>query len=689
MKRIIGIVLATLWTGCGWGENVGIFVGPGATGVGTARWLQLAATMPEVVVVCVEDAESLKGLDLLIVPEGDAAKMAAAFGADGVARLRAFAERGGGLIGSGTGARLLLRGDGGFGLVPYAARKPEVPRNPTPVSTAFTAAAASRIGVKEGKRRVWYGCGPCLVPDGKDAAFETLATFRGDVNPVRAESAPPMTGAASLVAGAVGKGRVVAIADNPEYDVATFDIVRGVLGYALGREVGGLRASRRQRGQLAAGFYCGGMIGAAAARAFVELVKSGVADIELIDANRMAEGRLRHLDALVVPAGVTVEGPQAEEFRGRGGRLLAPSEAVAALRKATPARPPVVRAAVYADWGVSCAEFWNVSKLLACSPNYDVTFVDRADIANNVVNARDFDLLLLSGGPIGVQERVVGASGRAAVTNFVRQGGALYGICAGTFSLLQTQDAKNPRFAVVPFRDMRGQPYRGWSDMTMRFTSDAERLLGIPNETRRSILYWGGPVMVPSEVPADSDIRVLATYEGNVVNTFAGGKIHPMSGCASIVGGRFGKGRVLASAIHPECSEATRDLVCTFLKYLTRREAKPVYPVHEPGAVKVAFSVDTATKAGLAFGMSLVRDTRFDVRPTDSYEVNQGILDNTDVLFFAWPVKQGYMGLVHDFIARGGMVVELDPEGKGKVRGERVFHAKTFDEARRIMLSGR
>ena len=188
-------------------------------------------------------------------------------------------------------------------------------------------------------------------------------------------------------------------------------------------------------------------------------MRSGVADVELIDGDRMAEGRLRHLDALIVPAGVTVAGTQFEEFVRRGGRVLALAEAAAALRLATPQRRRPVRTAVYADWGVSCAEFWNVSKLLSCSPGYDVTFVDRHDISNNVVNVRDFDLLLMSGGPIGVQERVVGEAGRTAVTNFVRQGGACYGICAGTFSMLQSYRG-HPRSALrrAAGHAVRGEP---------------------------------------------------------------------------------------------------------------------------------------------------------------------------------------------------------------------------------------
>ena len=688
---LVGCLMGLVLAACAENAQVGVFVGAGVHGVGPARWLQLMSRADSLTVKGVESAAirdgALEGLSLLVLPDGDAARQAADLGPEGYAKLKSFIARGGACIGSAAGARLLIQGGVGLGLVPWTTPK-EPPRNATQLSTRFAPRAKDLLGVSEGSRRVWYNCGPTLIAGQPvaDASVESVATFKGDINPMQPESAPPMTGTSCLLAGTYGKGRLVVIADNPEYNVETFDIVRGAVSYALQRPVTFKKLAQRHRGQLSVGFFCDGSWAGDTTPAFLDLLARDVADVELLDQGRVDEGLLRHQDALVVPAGATVTGPQFAEFTARNGKVLAPSAAVAALRAAAPTRERIVRAAVYADWGVSCAECWNITKLLACSSRYDVTFVDRNDIAKNVVNAKDFDLLLMCGGPIGVQERVVGAEGRAAVTNFVRQGGAYYGICAGTFSCLQTANAKRPRFALVPYKNMANQPYRGWCEMNIRFTEDAQTLLGIEPNSLRQILYWGGPVMVPADVPADSDLRVLAYYHGNVVNTFAGGTIKPMSGNVAIAGGRFGKGKVVACAIHPECSEATRDLPKRFLKYLTGCPAEPVYPVYQPGAVKVAYCMETATKDGFALGMAMVKDPRFDVRPVTPYEVNQGLLDHIDVLFFPFPEPGGYMGLVHDFIRQGGCVIELDPNNKGHVKGPNVFHVKTLDEARRIML---
>ena len=78
--KLTGLLCGMLAAGFGWSAErakVGVFAGPGASGVGAARWLQITASSPDLDVSCVERAEEVGGLDLLVVPEGDAAQMAA------------------------------------------------------------------------------------------------------------------------------------------------------------------------------------------------------------------------------------------------------------------------------------------------------------------------------------------------------------------------------------------------------------------------------------------------------------------------------------------------------------------------------------------------------------------------------------------------------------------------------------
>ena len=160
-----------------------------------------------------------------------------------------------------------------------------------------------------------------------------------------------------------------------------------------------------------------------------------------------------------------------------------------------------------------------------------------------------------------------------------------------------------------------------------------------------------------------------------------------MAGFAAILGGRLGKGRIIASGPHPECSERTQDIVRAFLRYLTGRPADPIYPTRRPNALNVAISVESPNPGFMTFGMDLAHDDRFDLRPSTPYEVDAGLLDHSDVLLMAGPVGAGdYVGRVYDFLKRGGRVIEMDPKGETRMVSPGIFRAKTFDDAKKRLL---
>ena len=723
-----GILLA----GFAWSASpvrVGVFTGDGSGGFGMARWVQLANTSDDLVASYVDGASirtgALDRIDVLVVPGGCHGRAYDDIGTNGSEKVRAFIRVGGGYIGTSEGCFIALQPTKShpnrIGLVPFVSQ-PGPCRHGSILSTKFLP-AASALGLKPGNRRVRYHGGPLMVPGEpvEDAKFEVMARFAGDLNPGSPAPAAPMSGTASVVAGTYGKGRVVAFADHPEYYPETLDIVRGAFKCVTGRTVQ-WKIPQRTRGAFSVGYLCDESFGVKGAATLAVVLKSGVADVTLLTNDQCAEGALRHLDALVIPdfpltpkaLRNLVYSSEARaryaEFTTRGGRIVTwgesarlypedrrlvssvePGQVVATLKRLAdeaPSPAPTLapaKVAIYAGPGVSCPEYWNVAKLIEFSPNYTATFVDGGDIAAGGLQKDRYDLLLMGGGGSPTQFKVLGTAGHQAVHDFVRAGGSYYGICAGAFLALQDQGRRNG-IGLVPYKAQKGPPCRGWADISVEFTDFANETLGFMGGTRRFVLYWCGPVILPGDPIPDADVRPLVNYYGNTVNTFAGGKSAPMGGHAAVVGGRVGKGRVIASGPHPEGSEATQDIVRAFLRYLTGRSADPAYPNRVRGAVNVAFCVESATKSGMAFGMKLMHDPRFDVQPVTPYCVELGLLDHTDVLFFPWPVTGGYMGLVHEFIAKGGKVVELDPNGKSRTKGERIFHVKSFDEAIEKML---
>lgn len=711
--------------------RVAVFVDKGARGIGMFRWVQLVGYSPDMQATYVDGEMIREGvldrIDVLIMPGGNSRIEYNMLGDKGVERLKAFIHKGGGYIGSCAGCYLLMSSNQKperCNVVPYIDQKGPY-RGGTILSTSFTKRAEELTGIKSGIHRVRYHGGPKMISGEPipDATFEVLATFVGDINVDTDTPCESMTGTASVVAGTYGKGRVFVFADHPEYYPCTWDIVRGAFKFVTGRDVS-WQVPQRKPGQLSVGLMCAPSPGPKDAEAYMALVRSDALDITPITEDQCAEGIFHHLDALVIPESCDTNRIESifqpipvarrNQFLKRGGtivtwgkpskrfremqpgviRVASGEEAVQALTNlrdkpslANPQRFDPVKVAIYAGPGAGYAAYWNLSQLMTFSPLYDVTFIDSETIRNGKLSS--FDLLVIGGGYSPTLYKTFGENGCSAIRDFVRNGGNYLGVCAGAFLALEKIRPDSPRIGgLVPFREQLEEAYRGWAQTTVRFTDDGFEKLGILGGTKRHVLYWGGPVILPGSPVADADIKVLAEYRGNMINTFSGKSISPMTGHAAIIGGTCGKGKIVLCGPHPESSENTQDIICSILQYLTGRKADPEYPDRVKGAINVAVCVEKSTMQGMELSMALSRDARLDLQPVTWYEVGQGALEHTDILFFPYPVTRGYTSYVHAFLKNGGRVVEFDPEKKSTSRpGQNIRLVQTTDEVFRVLTA--
>ena len=447
MKKLMAALLGAVLVGwASWGAEpvrVGVFTGAGACSVGMLRWIQIACRSPELTPTYIDGAAvragALDKLDLVIMPGGWAGREYDDLGQDGVAKLKKFIHDGGSYIGTCAGCFLVMddstKQHPRLELMPYVNQQGPYLFG-TILSAEFSSRAKELLGVRPGEHRVRYHGGPLMIPSKKaipEASFEIVGTYKGDINPGTNTRTKTMTGTGCAAVGTYGKGRVVAYAIHPEYFPNSMDLVKGAFKYTTGRDIT-IRMPQRKPGQLVVGLLGDWAIGVESANACRDLFVRDDFDVVPLMEEICAEGMMRHLDVLVIPN--MEKSPNSlrqniysakarrryEEFLARGGKIVSwgdaakifpcdrrnffaikSTELVAKLNAlkndsfAAPEAPVLkpVRAAVYADKGVSCAEYWNVSKLMACSPLYRVTFVNAADIANGVL--KDFDLLLMGG----------------------------------------------------------------------------------------------------------------------------------------------------------------------------------------------------------------------------------------------------------------------------------------------------
>ena len=134
-----------------------------------------------------------------------------------------------------------------------------------------------------------------------------------------------MYGAAAMIGGTYGKGRVFVISAHPEYFNSTLYIVRGAFKYVTGRDVT-FPARPRSRRAISVGFVSGGIRGVDTAETAIALASEKDFDLVLIDVDGVKQRRLDHIDVLVLTSDKLAKNDAFKaalaEFVGRGGKVV-------------------------------------------------------------------------------------------------------------------------------------------------------------------------------------------------------------------------------------------------------------------------------------------------------------------------------------------------------------------------------
>ena len=682
--------------------RLGVYADVGARG-SVLAYSKLATLSPDCEAKFIDGAAvragALSGVDVLLMSGGSSVDISASLGEEGRAALERFIREGGGYLGSCARALLMMETEKykGLGIIPYT-RVEAPPHGGGTISTVWADCARDLAGIKPGRRSVTYHRGPVMTPcEGHPRLgdFTVMARFGCNILTTGLyPDCPSMGGCASCIAGTYGKGKVWVFSDHPEVNPHTMDLVVGGIRYLTGRNTQFVRAQKKP-GQFVVGWPTSFSPGAEGAAFAMELVKdsdfhvrgggfaSGSVDAVVIcdspDASRLKKlaGDVRALKQFLERGGHVVAW-------GRGARCIAgmvkdgdglhfvkgPAEAMETLRvlKKQPA-PPVpaptfgaalprkegaVRTGFFLGSGSNGACLFRLLRLIASSPNYDVRFLLGSDVAAGAL--ADIDLFVVPGGWSQTQMKLLGEAGRSNLVSWVRGGGAYYGTCAGAY-LVGQSNAKRTYIGLTPYRP-QVCPYRGNSkDVQCALTEDGRTALGL-SEEKFTTLYWGGPVFEPAPETAlpDSDIRTFATYASQNVYSFNTNTVPAMGGCAAIVGGTLGKGKVLTIAPHPEYLAGSRHVVRAGLKYLTGKSAEGNLNVHVRGGLALGFyCADFSTREIGKLAVELMGLPRVDLEDVSSYKLHDGVLDHLDAVVLPVPDKESCSLLV-PFVSRGGKV---------------------------------
>ena len=288
---------------------------------------------------------------------------------------------------------------------------------------------------------------------------------------------------------------------------------------------------------------------------------------------------------------------------------------------------PKIKVALYLDVGCKGGGVIHWAQLLKSSPDVACDFINAADVqAGKLVG---YDVLVMPGGSGYDRYAQLGEEGFEKIRKYIREGGKYYGVCAGI--ALALNDPK--RLRLIPYTREKN-PVRGGFSGAVKLNARAEELLGVPAGTRY-FRYHDGPLPAKGDPVPDSEYEVLATFDSHVMQK--GKSVTPMYGMPAMIYGRYGKGKVLVTVMHPEYFPSTHDVLGAGFKPLVGRPVTFTYPTKAARPLRVACyagEIDGTgdTRAVVEDALALAARPDVDVTYVSGEQIAEGALDHADAL---------------------------------------------------------
>jgi glutamine amidotransferase-like uncharacterized protein len=181
--------------------------------------------------------------------------------------------------------------------------------------------------------------------------------------------------------------------------------------------------------------------------------------------------------------------------------------------------------------------------------NATVDVVTAADIRNDILS--DYDIIAVPGGWAWAYFQDLTNSGVVKIRNFVENGGAFFGVCAGAYFACDNIRWEGgtigysldlyPNLGIGPIEEIAAWPGHNMTRINLNKTVTGIDLSGEPDS--HIVMYYGGPYF---ETAGTDGVSVIATYDVNDE--------------PAIIAYEYGQGRLVLSGPHVEWEEdADRD----------------------------------------------------------------------------------------------------------------------------------
>lgn len=297
--------------------------------------------------------------------------------------------------------------------------------------------------------------------------------------------------------------------------------------------------------------------------------------------------------------------------------------------------------------------FW-LARMMDYSPQMELVLLDGSDIKNDKL--KGLDLLVIPGGDSWAQSADIGKDGAEKIREFVRNGGAYWGICAGFHCTLNKPD----RLQLVPYTWRNG--VRGHrAELAMDINKKGADILGI-KEGRYFVAYSRGPISKEVNEWKHGRVDTLGVYRSTVSSIEAASDF---MNAPAVIYGNYGKGKVVATSFHPEMHRANDQISMGCIYAVTGVKPTPVYPLKNYRPLRAAVLISyTLGKEPVRQVLELDKEKDIDITLLGEDDIRSGILLHTDVVIIPdinvkgkKKVIDAYKKDIASFLERNGRII--------------------------------
>ena len=318
-----------------------------------------------------------------------------------------------------------------------------------------------------------------------------------------------------------------------------------------------------------------------------------------------------------------------------------------------------LKAGYYVDNGSHSNGVFQWAQLLFYSPQLDVTLLMAEDIRAGKLDG--LDLLIIPGGSSASQVEALQDDGKKKIQEFVRNGGAYVGICAGFHCTLDRKE----RLQIMPYKYLPGAGGAA-AKLAIDLSEKGGKILGVKSG-RYYVRYSRGPISKPSSWE-HGKAETLGVYKGTVgPHGKPGGHFFD---APAVIYGNYGKGKVIATSFHPESHVNNHAMAMGLIYAVTGVKPTPVFPKRNYRPVRVAFITHT-TIGKEPIKRMLELDAHSDIDVILTGDFSEGILRHVDVLVVPDAIDIKNINLaknskeyLNEFLNNGGKILVSGSEAK-------------------------